>query len=466
MAGRPVSVQSSQTALLSWVIVFAILMVASLVLFILQLTDNKAAKNEARRATQKAEFHGRPAQYYEDEARSRKTNVFATMNSDLRLVAGLVSAPDDVGTSVHAKYERTMDDVAARTPINPDLTLLSAVTTLADLYEDERARADATQSRADELQREKDNMTAQLKTTRDEFEAQVASLSERLQQNEEEKNTALRQKDVQLHELQASVNALEQQLQKIKREGNVVVRDKDVEIGHLETQVATLQKQIQALKPTTFDPNAILTKADGRILRAVPGSDIVYINVGAADRIKVGMGFEVFSRSREASDGLRGKASLAVATVMEGTAECRVTRRNARRPIIEGDIVVNIAFERDRKPKFVVRGEFDLDYDGVPDAYGRKEVASLVRQWGGQVVDELDESVDFVVIGQSPSGPRFDDKTVVSDIVRDQARRKELAGLQFVRLLDRAASMYIPVITQNQFLFLTGYAGDGTVARR
>jgi hypothetical protein len=281
---------------------------------------------------------------------------------------------------------------------------------------------------------------------------------------QKEKMDAVEQKDTQLREMQATLDATEAQLQTCKREGTREAREKDIEIGRLGTLIAELQKQIQSLKPGSFDPNAILTSADGRILRAIPGSDVVYVNLGAADRIKPGMGFEVYSPTRETSGGLRGKASLEVVTVMEETSECRVTRRVPAQPIIEGDIVVNIAFERNRQPKFVVRGDFDLDHDGVIDFNGVEQVMGIIRQWGGQVVDDLDESVDFVVIGLPPAGPGFGPEEKVSDVVRDQAVKKELERSRFRALVERAQKMFIPVITQNQFLFLTGYAGDSVAA--
>lgn len=468
MAGRPVTVRSSHTVLLYWVIVFAILSVVSLGLFIFQLTNNKAAVNEATRAREEKQRYGNPPQYYQDEARSRNTNVFAAMVEDLRRIAAVVTGnTDDVGLTVIAKCEQAITDIAGRkTGVNESDTLLTALTSLDRLHTDERQRADRAEADLADVRREKDSLTAQLKATRDQFEAQVATLTEQLRRNEEEKINALQQKDQQLGEVQTTLNAREQELLQIRREGHARERDLQIEIGLLQTQVGTLQDQLRTLKQTSFDPNAILTKADGKILRAVPGSDLVYVNVGTADKIKVGMRFEVYSRTREPTRQLRGKASLEVVTVMEDTAECRVSRREAGQPIIDGDIIVNIAYERNRQPKFVVRGEFDLDYDGIPDADGPEQVRSLIREWGGQVVADLDESVDFVVVGQSPGVPTFADDEMVSDIVRDQMRRQELAGSEFAQLLGRAASMYIPVVTQNQFLFLTGYAGETVVAQR
>ncbi|MBN2447422.1 MAG: hypothetical protein JXO22_11880, partial [Phycisphaerae bacterium] len=205
-------------------------------------------------------------------------------------------------------------------------------------------------------------------------------------------------------------------------------------------------------------PTAILTKADGKVLRAIPGSDLVYIDLGSNDGVKVGMGFEVFSKV-DIPEGLRGKASLEVATVMSDTAECRVTRSTPSKPIIEDDLVVNIAFERNRLPKFVVKGDCDLDYDGQPDGEnGREKVAGLIRQWGGQVAPELDETTDFVVIGTAPFVPVIPVGETATATIMAQADAARLARVDFQDLIARANATYIPVITQSQFLFLTGYA--------
>ncbi len=466
MAGRPVAVSSAPSGLLYGMIAFAIISVAALGLFIFQLTKNKEAENRARSAQARLTKYGSPPAYYDDEAAARRSKTFAVMADDIEHLSLLVTgATGGVARTISAQAGLLLSDIAARKPdlINTGDTLLSAIGKLDQAHAVVQEDADALAIVVEDLEGERVSLTGQLKSTRGEFEAEVANLSQQLQQAQEEKIAALEQKDGQLRELQAAYEASEQRIQTDKREGNALVREKDIEIGKLENLVAVLQKQIQDLKPGSFDPSAILTKADGRVLRAIPGSNIVYINLGALDQIKVGMGFEVYSQTREVRSTLRGKASLEVVTVMEDTAECRVMRRTRGRPIIEKDIVVNIAYERQRKPKFVIRGDFDLDYDGQVDFEGAAQIASIVRQWGGQVVDELDESVDFVVVGLAPKAPTFAADAVISDVVRDQAYQRALDESRFRNLISRAQKTYIPVITQNMFLFLTGYAGDAAV---
>jgi hypothetical protein len=469
MAGRPFASRGGQAGLLYGLIAFAVVSVAALGMFIFQLTKNKKYLSDYQAAQAKIDRYGTPPAYYNDEANARKSKVFAVMVDDLHRIAKRVTgAEEDVGASTLAKIVQVEDDLAARAPeaVSKDDPLLGAFASLGDRYTQEKAAREALGRQVQDLQRDKAALTEQLKSVADQFETQTKSLGEQLRQAQEDKLTGLQQKDGQLRDLQTALDASEAQLQSLKREGSTAARDKDIEIGQLKTVVEDLQKKIQALKPGGFNPNAILTKADGRILRAIPGSDVVYVNLGAGDRIKPGMGFEIYSPNREPSADLRGKASIEVVTAMEDTSECRVTRRTPLEPILEGDIVVNIAYERNRKPKFVLRGDFDLNYDGVIDYNGVEEVTALIRQWGGEVVDDVDEAVDYVVIGLPPSAPSGATGEKASAVVREEAQQKELERGRFRALVERAQKMFIPVITQNQFLYLIGYAGDTTVAQR
>ncbi len=469
MAGRPAPISSGRSPLLYWLIAFVVLWLITLTLFILQFTSNQQLLNRAMAAEKAKTDFGNPPQYYRDEAAARRTNVSAVMNDHLQEYALMVTgAREDVYPASKQKLDAFLLEVAGATgeTVNPNDTLLTALTRLNDLRSAARLEADALQKTRKELETDKAALTNQLKTASETFEKQVGDLNAKLTGAREEHLEALRQKDAQLRDMEDQIKSLTTQIVSLEREGTTIARDKDIEIGRLTTLVDDLQGQVRALKPSTFNPQAILTKADGRIARAVPGSDVVYLNLGTTDRVRVGMGFEVFSpmHNRTGSD-LRGKASLEVVHVMDTTCECRVTRRMAGEPIVEGDIVVNIAFERDRKPKFVVRGTFDLNYDGVPDPDGVEEVSAMIREWGGQTVTKLDETVDFLIVGSPPTVPTPLGNAAASDVVQDQARRRAAEADQLRSEMDQAQRMYIPVITQSQFLFLIGYTGEVNAAR-
>jgi hypothetical protein len=468
MAGRPVTVQGSSSGLLWGLIALAFVSVAALTLFIVQLTQNRKLVNTAADAERRISTYGAPPSYYATEARNRNSRVFAVMEDDLERIANRVTGIDeDVAPTIIEKSEQTLGRIAARLPgsVKEGDTLLPSIERLAQLLTDARSAQAAAEARASQLQSERDNLTEQLRVTREQFESEVAKLGGRLESIQAEATSSIEQKDAQLADLQTALDSAEQQVQQLRREGTVQARETEIELRRLQNEAARLRQEVANLRPGSFDPSAILKKADGRVVRAIPGSDVVYVNLGAVDRVKPGLKFELFSQTQNVSSGLRGKASVEVVTVMENAAECRVTRREYGQPILEGDLVVNIAFERSRKPKFVVRGEFDLDFDGTADFDGREQVLSLIRQWGGQVVDELDESVDFLVVGLRPGERTLAVDEAVTDVVRDQLLQQAYERSQFRDLVDRAWKIGVPVLNQNQFLFLTGYSGHGPAGR-
>jgi hypothetical protein len=446
-------------------IAFVIVAVASLGGFVWQLTDNKELQTARDRAQSRLDQFGNPPSYYADEANARNSRVFAVMEDDLKALAELASGQAEaVRPAIAAAAARLLKQVAAASPaVNEGDSLLGA---LSNLHEDATKLRDQNVALTAELEatrQAKQQAEENLQVVRDEFEAQVAELQEELDQVSERSAEQLAAKDEQLARQQAEAEAIGEELSRTNVAMQAAERDHEIELYRLNEKLGTLEEQLAVYKGG-FDPYDIASKADGRVLRAIPGSDVVYIDLGERDRIKPGLTFEVFSPTADDTrDGFRGKASVEVAAVMETTAECLVTRAVRGRPIVEGDIVVNIAYERDRLPKFVVRGEFDLDYDGQPDWDGLDKVTAIVQAWGGQVADRVDESTDFVVVGMGPQVPQLAPDRPVSDVIRDLADSRLDRLTAFEADIEQARTLYIPVITQSQFLFLTGYSGEGPI---
>jgi uncharacterized coiled-coil protein SlyX len=445
-------------------IVFAILATAAFGGLIFQMTRVGDLQTRLSTADGRLRQYGDPPPAYTDEATRQNGEVFSLLSADLQKLSALVgnesgALPEPLITEVRSMLSQVGE--ARKGLVDDQSSLVSAIRAfnqrVAEL-EESMANQETTNR---ELGGQVDSLTAQLKSVRDEFEQQIAAQGEQVRLAEEDKAQQLAAKDGQLGELQKTLDAREQQLNQLKREGLRREQDLELEVARLQRQVDSLQSTIKQIKSITFDANAILRQADGRVERAIPGSDVVYVNIGERDRAKVGMTFQVFSQSiTQMRDELEGKASIEIVTLMESTAECRVTRQTPGQPIVEGDIIVNIAYDKARKPKFVVVGDFDINYDGIVDADGVERIEAIVRDWGGQVVRELDETTDYVVVGVGPQSPEFAEGTIVSDVVRDLAMEKRWERAQFASMIEKARTMYIPVITQNQFLFLTGYAGD------
>jgi DNA-binding FrmR family transcriptional regulator len=462
MAVRPASRSGGLTGVHYGLIAFVFVAVLALVGFIVQLTQNAKLFDQAEAARTKLAAFGDPQGYYLEEARNptRRSTVFALMNGDLQEAAKLVSgASNAVWPGVRLQVEKAIAAAAGTHGdlIAPGDSLIGAVSKLSGRLSDELQRVSDLTGELKTAQGQLTALEAKVEEQRKTFEEAVTQLTTAKEAADKLHAEQLAAKDAQLKDREEKLSRTEQELQALRTTVERGSQAKDIQIAELQRQLDDLAKQLRELQPPSIDPARILTKADGKIIRAIPGSEIVYINLGKLDGIKVGMGFEVFS-TVEAPREARGKASLEVVTVGENMAECRVTRSTEGQPIVENDSVVNIIYERGKQPRFVVRGEFDLDYNGTPDSGGAAKIEGLIRQWGGIVVADLDETVEYVVIGTAPQTPVIPGGEPLTPVVRAQLEAKALANTQFQDLIKRAETLHIPVVTQSQFLFLTGFS--------
>lgn len=463
MAGAPRRVSGGGlTGLHYGLITFVVISVACLAGFIYQLTIVKGFEEEAQRHKKRLESYGEPPAYYQDEATARRSTVFSVMDGDRRALVTLVTGvPEDVAASVKQQTDLVVDQVRLNHPgvVNEGDALLTVIRNMDRRLTAARREAENRAEEARKLQQENQNLAESIKAVKDDFTAKLDALNDRLKQVSAEFASALEQKDTQLRGIQTSENQAREDLAKAEQDARLKQKEFELELATLRNRVEQLQEEIAKTKPSAFDPEDILTKADGKVLRAIPGSPVIYVNLGEEDGIKIGMGFEVFSQTLEQRESLRGKASVEVTALQPHSAECRVTRTEPGRPIIEGDIIVNISYERNRKPKFVLTGAFDLNYDGVEDFDGVDKIAAMIREWGGQVVPALDTTTDFVIVGAAPRAPAVLEAD--TEVVAEQKRAAAEELNQFRELILEARALFVPVINQNQFLFLTGYAGEG-----
>lgn len=461
MAVRPAT--RGGDGMLYGLIAFVIVSVASLGAFIWQLTNNKELDDKLKTAARQVREFGNPLPYYKDEAQARNSTVADTMNTQIQSLAALISGNKDMlQPGLEAEARRSLKQIADANPglINPNDTLLTAVTKMGSGYGKQSQQLAALKAERDELSALNEQLSSGNMAARKEFEEQVTELRDNLARVEQEKEEAVGAKDKQFAELQTASEAQADEMNRARTLKQATDRETEIKSERQARNIADLQKKIDELKPSAFDVNALLTKADGRIMRAIPGSDVVYINLGARDKLRAGMGFEVFSPVGERTESdYRGKASVEIVTVLDATSEARITRQTPLKPIIEGDVIVNVAFEKNRKTKFVVRGDFDLDYDGEIDFDGLERVSGLIREWGGTVVPEVDESIDFVVVGTGPQAPDVLKGRPVSSVVEDLVTTRSKDRAQWVALVDAAHARNIPVLTQTQFLYLTGERG-------
>lgn len=461
MASRPAA--RGGDGLMYGLISFAIVSVLALGAFIWQLTANKALADAADSAKKKLQEYGTPPGYYADERTTRQTPAFQVMDTDIQKLAELISGnASHVRPALVEQSAAVLKSASTATAgkVGTGDTLLSAVSKLTTEFSKLKSEFDTSSGQLTDQRAENDTLANGVKATRDEFTAEVENLKKEIERLEAEKTEQLTAKDAQLADQQTANDALTKELNDARTAKLNADQEHEIAFGRLQRLYDDAQRKLAQLKPGGIDITDILAKTDGEVVRAIPGSDLVFITLGKKDNIRPGMGFEVFSPSGDRTVDFRGKARIEVSTVLDNTAECIVTRETPSKPIVEGDKIVNIAYERNRKTRFVVRGDFDMNYDGERDWDGLEKVTALIRDFGGTVVEDLDETVDFVVLGTSPLAPSVTVGRPMSKIVEDLVAERKRRGEDWTQLIERSKTLYVPVLPQAQFLFLIGYGGS------
>ncbi len=156
----------------------------------------------------------------------------------------------------------------------------------------------------------------------------------------------------------------------------------------------------------------------GGVLEVAAEADRLIIDLGAGDRIRPGMLFEVFQydHGRYLAKGL-----VEVIEVRAGTSVCRIRSQVdiRRNPVARHDRIGNPLFNTKRPKVFVLAGDFAVHNAGDYEAF--------ITAMGNEVRREIGPGVDYLVV-------RGDDKDR-SDAARARAREFQVIGMTEQQLL-------------------------------
>lgn len=476
----PISPQGSRTGLVTALVIFVILFVTTTILWIYEGAerrnrDERIATYENRYAAvvDEATVGGAEVAALKTAATEnpRYSNMSAmqvalTQRSELsKAIAGNATTPAQVQARIDEALKRatTADVGAGLTKATPLVDAVNALTTRVGQLNQERAeltrqlevaRAETQQAiaRRDELLKEKDAQIAAVNQKTQEQLAQLASFQTQTEgtvdQIRSSSNTTLSQAQQQNEQLSAQIN-----------QANATILAKD-------RQIEALQRRLGGIR---VNPNeATVQKPDGEIVR-LPGNNLAVINLGLGDQIVQGMTFEVYDKHTGVpalgADGMRegempvGKASLEVVRIGPGFSECRIIRKEPGINLVQGDLIVNLVFDKTQKFVFVVYGDFDLDRDGRASAGDAEVIRRLITQWGGVIANDVNVNTDFVVMGVEPqvdAAPPPD-----AGAVEIAAHQRSVQALErYLEVRRQAVSLNIPILNQNRFLNFVGYTSQ------
>ena len=391
-------------------------------------------------------------------ARRKYTEMVKKNRKNQEIIENLVMKI--AGQSVSDKVAIARADNALNLPFSKEyanLGLAPAIERLDSALADAKKRIKELEAKIGALNEEIGKKNEEIAKIKQEMLNEVADAQKKLEEAVKKFQADLKRKDEQLKRRD------EMNKQAIKKRDERIAAlaaeldNKTLEIQKLKLRIAKLEEKWRKARAKAGSISEMIArKADGKIIRVFPDERLCYINLGREDNVMPGLPFSVYSKETGIPSSGEGKAKIEVINVGETTSECRIVEWDRTEPIMPGDLIANIAFDRTRTYKFVVEGEFDLYGTGRPDPLGNEKIRSLIKRFGGKVLDSVSVDTDFVVMGdepQRPPTPGEDAPPAVWQIYKNKL--KEYNHYQQVK--EMAISLRIPILNTNRFLAFTGY---------
>ena len=473
--------QGSRAALVVWTVITSFLFIVATIFAIYFYVDADSARKTAMAQSRK----------YNDVVRETELQ-----GGDIAALLEVRQNDPTLNPSMPAmQVALTQRDNLARKIAGPTTDSPAAAVSAANAAvarAAERLKIDAKSLPSENLVEAVNTLTNTLQNRQNE----VATLNAQVADLQKKQEALVRDTQAQIEQMTRTMEQIRVEQQEAIANVSSVTAEKDTQIqtvsGDAERQLAALREQIQSLQTANaelggrnrglelelnrirerlsevrIDPTQAVTRVpDGRIIR-VQANNTVYIDLGGGDQVTPGLTFEVFDKG----DGIpqpgdpasdenlpQGKASIEVIRVNPSTSECRVTRTTPGTALSEGDLIVNLVYDKNTKYNFVVFGNFDLDRNGVATPQDAEVIKRLVTQWGGNIVGDINVDTDFVVLGREPEIPTATRAELESDPILKARYDAAVAEAEAYSQISAKAREYrIPILNQNRFLYLIGY---------
>lgn len=278
----------------------------------------------------------------------------------------------------------------------------------------------------------------ELKTLVDSYKTQYT------QQLQTIKNQVSRDLNAKLTKLEKDFSVDIDELREIVKRNLKLMIASTRELGPAELRVAA-----------TITVDKLTQKIDGQILDL--SGPVAYIDLGSTHKIKRGMRFVVISPTLKGQATPKVKAVIEVTSVGKLTSEARIVKSIPSEPILKGDKLINLIYDRELGLKFFVYGEFDLNKDKIMDPNGAQKVMEIVTTSGGTVSRQLSPAVNFVIFGKQLPKP-------ISPGPGASASQEKQYNLELQKfnkyndLKNQIQALAIPVISPEIFTVYSGYA--------
>ncbi|MCH8967156.1 MAG: hypothetical protein IID43_05720 [Planctomycetes bacterium] len=460
--------QQSAGAMTVWMIIFAALWLTSTVFLIVLYTGQSeltADNDRLRRA------NARWASSQEQQSIELIKNLVdggptavGILEDARRQTARLATGDEaDDATTVRSKRDSLVDEIRRDALVSDadgfrDASLLEGMSRLYAAFKAQHGQLGDASSRLEELGSEVARLGQENTEQADGFEQQIAELGKTVVASESGRADERARRD-------QAVETLQREFESRRAQNDADLDEERRRNAQLERDLSELRQRFTAQEEKfgalMIGPAVLATarEPDGRILTAIPGDNVVYIDLGRGHRLILGLQFAVYAADASIPADGRAKAQIEVVSISQASAECSILWVAQNQIIEQDDLIANPVYDRSRAQAFLIIGEFDLNRDGIADSGGKAVVASLVSDWGGTVTNELTVRTDFVVLGAAPPKPRGEGRRDLSAEQAAQRSRAQAVWDRYVDTVTTAKALSVPVLSQDVFLNFLGYRG-------
>ncbi len=355
---------------------------------------------------------------------------------------------------VYAQYENDMKQFIAAPDAEQaaELTWRSLTRNLAAVLSKKHFDANVLRDEAIRIKREaaaeiaaREKIVVGARESAEKAKTELQTEKERFSKKELALNTAMKN-------IQADNDATIEELKNARDQFKLEKNKYESDINTAKTQNVALKTKVDRYEKEVFD------LPDAKIVRSSPEIQLVHINIGSADGLRVNRTFSVYDQTETNFVEGQHKATIEVTEITgPHQAVAKVTSVDSLNPILQGDNVLTATWDPGYHVPIALVGFFDLDHDGRSD---RKRLVTMIEKNGGKVVAQNDE--DGNVIGKIDSSTRY----VVLGNEPDVGPNSNTQILGAIKtLLDEAKANSVQEIDLRKLLNWMGVHGQAKIER-
>ena len=264
--------------------------------------------------------------------------------------------------------------------------LAGLIHTLEEMRDESLRRQQIAEHNLVKAKKALDGVTAEYEANQKAKQEELNAFRKRLAAAESELKKVKQEYNSKTGTLKSEGKNAQRKISQLKEELEEEQRRHVLEVQRLKIELGTKLEEIRS-KMREF-----MVEADGKILFVEPALNTVTINIGRKDGVKAGMVFKVY-RLDETGERV-DKGRIRVRRADAGVSICEIVDTAKAQALVPSDLIDSPLFPEGHN--FCVIGIYPRKegYD-----HARWEIVDIIKNFGGNIVDKVDLTTDYVIQG-------------------------------------------------------------------